>query len=454
MGLDFCRGWGKKAFALGEEMEAGAHGLNVGPYIGAKWMVQTADIVVCGAGSIGLAAAYYLAQRGAGKVVLVDQHPPLSQTSARSGGNYGHGWPPGAMGRLLNRSFDLLDGLAEESGNVFHLTRRGVAYATMDKTAVLPHHPHPSLSDEQPHGAAVLLGCDLIRRTFPHLAEGVAAVHLLRGGDFSPQPLGIYLLTQAKRLGVVVVRGEVVGVARDGGGITAVFLQTPTERQTIHTRTFVNAAGPLAPQLNTLLGLDLPLLNIFQQEVAFDDPLGIIPRAAPCTILADGQTLPWRDDERELLQGEPDYAWLLGNFPGGLHIKGDGGESGSWIRLGWAFNQTAEKPVWKRRLLPEFLDIALRGASRLVPGLAAYFDNVAKPVAHYGGYYTQTPDNLPLIGPLNVAGAYICGAFAGFGTMASCGAGELLAHWVCGNTLPDDAAAFAPARMVAVLDDG
>ncbi|MCA9995171.1 MAG: FAD-binding oxidoreductase [Anaerolineales bacterium] len=438
----------------------------------AKLMNQTADIVICGAGSIGIAAAYYLAQRSAGKIVLVDKHPPLSQTSAKSGENYRNWWPQPEMCHLMNRSIDLLEGLARESDNVFGLTRRGYVYATWDKTNILSHTlplyqqlpvgeirlhagsnpasyaPISHNWEGQPDGADILLDRDLIRRTFPHFADGVAAVvHARRGGDLSAQQLGMYLLKQAKWQGVVELRGEVVGFERDeAGGITAVFVQTATGQQTIHTRTFVNAAGPFAPHINTLLGVDLPITNVFQQKVAFDDPLRVIPRTAPFTIFEDSQTLPWRDDERELLQAEPGYEWLLEEFPGGLHIKADGGENGSWIKLGWAFNQTAETPVWKRRLLPEFLDIVVRGASRLVPGLTAYFDNVAKPVAHYGGYYSKTPENLPLIGALGVGGAYICGAFAGFGTMASCAAGELLADWVCGNPLPAYAAAFAPAR--------
>ncbi|MCP4363638.1 MAG: FAD-binding oxidoreductase, partial [Chloroflexi bacterium] len=57
-------------------------------------MSQIFDVVICGAGSIGVAAAYYLAKRqGITNVLLVDQQPPLSQTSAKSGENYRNWWP-------------------------------------------------------------------------------------------------------------------------------------------------------------------------------------------------------------------------------------------------------------------------------------------------------------------------------------------------------------------------
>ncbi|MGB0389726.1 MAG: FAD-dependent oxidoreductase, partial [Ardenticatenaceae bacterium] len=94
----------------------------------------------------------------------------------------------------------------------------------------------------------------------------------------------------------------------------------------------------------------------------------------------------------------------------------------------------------------------------LVPELERYFEHVPQPLLHYGGYYTKTRENLPLIGPLEVKGAYVVSAFAGFGTMTSCAAGELIATWVAGDTLPDYAPAFSPARYddaayVASLDE-
>ena len=63
-----------------------------------------------------------------------------------------------------------------------------------------------------------------------------------------------------------------------------------------------------------------------------------------------------------------------------------------------------------------------------------------------GGYYTKTQENRPLIGPLPIGGAYICGAFSGFGIMASCAAGELLTKHIAGEALPEYAQAFALAR--------
>ena len=50
-------------------------------------MTETYDAVVCGAGIAGISAAYHLCvTQGVGKVLLVDERPPLSLTSAPNSG--------------------------------------------------------------------------------------------------------------------------------------------------------------------------------------------------------------------------------------------------------------------------------------------------------------------------------------------------------------------------------
>ena len=100
-------------------------------------------------------------------------------------------------------------------------------------------------------------------------------------------------------------------------------------------------------------------------------------------------------------------------------------------------------PSFDADLYPE---VCLRGLAGFIPGLRAYVDGESERPLIDGGYYTQTPENRPLIGPGGVPGYYVNGAFAGFGLMAAEAAGELCAAHVLGRTLPSYASAFAPAR--------
>src|SRR6266851_6970089 len=95
----------------------------------------TGAVVICGAGIAGVAAAYHLAvRRGVRDVVVVDERPPLTLTSDKSAECYRNWWPgPGDdQVALMNRSIDLLEELARESGNIFRLNRRGYLFATAE----------------------------------------------------------------------------------------------------------------------------------------------------------------------------------------------------------------------------------------------------------------------------------------------------------------------------------
>ena len=77
--------------------------------------MQTADVVICGAGIAGVATAYHLTvHQGVQNVLLIDERPPLSFTSEKSTECYRNWWPgPGdAMLRFMNRSIDWLERLA------------------------------------------------------------------------------------------------------------------------------------------------------------------------------------------------------------------------------------------------------------------------------------------------------------------------------------------------------
>jgi glycine/D-amino acid oxidase-like deaminating enzyme len=93
--------------------------------------MRQADVVICGAGIAGIAAAYELAVvRRAGRVLIVDPEPPLSVTSDKSTECYRNFWPAPELVGFMNRSIDRLDAWHHESGGRFSLSRNGYAYFT------------------------------------------------------------------------------------------------------------------------------------------------------------------------------------------------------------------------------------------------------------------------------------------------------------------------------------
>ena len=76
------------------------------------------SVVICGAGIAGIAAAYSLTEHGVTNVMLVEPGNPLSLTSDKSTEAYRNWWPgpDRAMTAFMNRSIDLIEGIARATG--------------------------------------------------------------------------------------------------------------------------------------------------------------------------------------------------------------------------------------------------------------------------------------------------------------------------------------------------
>ena len=438
---------------------------------------SAADVVICGAGIAGISAAYHLSVRyGIENILLVDEGTPLSLTSDKSTECYRNFWPgPGdAMVSLMNRSIDILENLARESGNLFHLNRRGYVYATADPDRISHfkrvaeesaelgagplryHRGQPgdpvytpsseSGFEDQPTGIDLILDQTVIQNYFPYLSEKtVAVVHARRCGWFSVQQLGMYMLERAKERGVQLSQARVESVEVVGNKVQAVRIRSNSSLNNIATRNFVNAAGPLLKEVGRMVGVELPVFSELHLKTAFGDFLSVVPRNAPMLIWTDPVSLPWLEEERIMLADSEETRRFLEELPSGVHTRPEGG-SQSNILLGlWAYHVGPVEPVFPFFTDARYSEIVLRGLATMIPGLKAYVDRLPKPVVD-GGYYTKTHENRPLIGKLPVEGAYVIGGLSGFGVMAGCGAGELLAAHLTGSTLPHYAPAFILER--------
>ena len=405
-------------------------------------------------------------------MVLVDERPPLTLTSDKSTECYRNWWPgPGnAMVALTNRSIDLLEDLAANTSNAFHMNRRGYLFATAGNGEALtalaheasalgagPVRTHNGNADDQdyvphqpagfagqPDGIDLIRDPGLIRRYFPWLsAETATVAHARRCGWLSAQQLGMTLLDDARTNGVTLVAGRVTAIDTTGGRVNGVEIETRGGAQTIATPVFVNAAGPYAPQVNRLLGVELPITLEGHVKISFADPQRAMPRDAPLVIWNDPVHLPWSAAERDALAASAETRHLLAPYPAGVHGRPEG--KGDSVILYWTYEVLATAPIFPIPHDPAYPEITILGMARAIPALSQYFDQLPRPYID-GGYYTKTPENRPLIGPMPVDGAYISSAFSGFGIMSAMAAGELLAGHVTGAPLPEYAPAFAPSR--------
>jgi len=432
---------------------------------------DTCDTLIIGAGIVGIATAYYLKKLDPNlDVILVDALQPMTFTSAQSGENYRNWWPHPVMTAFTDHSIDLMEQIARESDNRINMNRRGYVLAT--RSADIDDHlaeleagyaasgehtirVHDRLSagtyqpplkehwQGAPSGVDVIKDPELIRRTFPSYEHSIQTViHIRRAGAVSGQQMGQYMLESYKAAGGIRVTGKVESIDKTNG--FRAHLVDPGS--TLRAQRVVNAAGPFVNDIARMLGTRLPVKNVLQQKIAFEDKASAIPRNMPFSIDLDGQLIDWDEDERALLASDPEFAWSTQKMPGAIHCRPDGGDRGTWVKLGWAFNDLAVDPTMEPTLSDTFPEIVLRGAARLNPSLKTYYGKLPRNTHHYGGYYTLTDENWPLIGEMDAEGAFVVGAMSGFGTMAACAGGELCARWVLGTDKPSYAIELSPQR--------
>ncbi len=400
--------------------------------------MNSKTIVICGAGIAGITTAYYLLKNDNKlNVILIDKNQPLSFTTSKSGENFRDFWPQPCMMQFAAHSIRLMKDLKNEYGDdAFKMTFSGYNFVSLDKDKPVFSTPQAtSESIEEIRDRAT------IQNNYPYLSEQVEKiVRIKNAGGMDVYAMGMLMLKEARKRGLKVLEGEVLAIRKSDTDFQ-IHLNT---KATIHAHQLVIAAGPFINYIANMLDIQLPIENILQQKFIIPDPKNIIPPDMPFTIFADAQYLDWSAEEKDFFAAEKKYHHLLEEFPAGLHVRPDTGG----IKMGWAFNTTTSKlPDWEPPTLELFPQIVLKGASRFIPQLAEYENDIPTPLIQYAGYYTRTKENYPLIGPAEMPNVFLVGALAGYGTMGACAAGQLCSKYILSDSnLPDYSRYFHPLR--------
>lgn len=283
-------------------------------------------------------------------------------------------------------------------------------------------------------GADLILDRKLIENNYPFLSADIAAaLHIRRAGWLSAQQLGMYMLQKARDRGVQFLNLGVEGFEIQNNRIIGVRLNDNTQ---VATNVFINAAGPFLQNVGKMMDLNIPVFCELHKKVTINDHKGAISRDVPLLIWMDKQYLPWSKEERHEIEADPDLRWLLEELPAGIHTRPEGGMLSEIILMLWEYETKIMEPKFPIPQDGLYPDLLIRGLQKMVPRLEVYTEQIPKPVVD-GGYYTKTIENRPIIGRTEIEGSYIIGALSGFGIMAACGAGELLALDILDKPLPD-----------------
>jgi sarcosine oxidase subunit beta len=374
--------------------------------------LKTSDVIVVGAGSVGVPTALALADQGI-KTRVIDMHPSPGQGEnkhAIGGVRATHSDPAKILS--CRRSLEIFATWQDLHGDDIEWLRGGYAfpvYRNQDETML-----KKLLPIQKKYGLQIdFVGPDDIRQIIP----GINATGL-RGGTFSPDDGSISpLLTvnafyhRAKKQGAEFHFKERVRHIRvENNNVVGV----ETERADYRAPIVIDAAGPFSPELSRSAGIDLKVVPD-SHEGAITEP---VRRFFKCMIV---DIRPGPGSKNFYFYQNLHGQVIFCITPDPPVVGTDKGETAEFLP------QVSARLV---QLLPRLKNLRVRRTWR--------------------GLYPMTPDGSPLIGwNRQIQGLLHITGMCGQGLMLGPGAAEVVARLVADQTTAEDRIilkAFSPHR--------
>jgi len=376
------------------------------------------DIIIVGAGSVGVPTAMALAERGL-KPLVIDMHasPGQGENKHAIGGIRATHSTPGKI-LICRRSLEIFSGWQQLHGDDIEWLKGGYVYPVyrqQDEKML-----QGLLPVQRKYGLKIdFVGAGEIRDLIPGInPQG------LRGGTVSPDDGSISPLLsinafyrRALKLGAEFhFKENVIRILRENGKVVGV----ATDKGRYSTGMVVDAAGPFSPELCKTANVELPITPD-SHEGAVTEP---VQPFFKCMVV-DVRPAP----------GSKNY-YFYQNRHGQV-----------------IFCITPEPPIvgLDKRETSVFLPQVCARLVQLLPRLKNLRVRRA-----WRGLYPTTPDGAPLVGwNQELKGLLHVGGMCGQGLMLAPGVSELTARIITGETTADDALIlqeFSPYRKFEAVE--
>jgi sarcosine oxidase, subunit beta len=375
-------------------------------------MSTTYDLVIVGAGSVGVPAALACARAGI-SVLVVDPHssPGQGENKKAIGGVRATHSDRGKM-LVCTRSIQIFSGWLDETGDDILWSANGYSYPAYreEEENVLKN----AMTLQAGTGADVRW---ITPEEYKSLVPGIK-MNGLRGaiyapGDGSASPL--FFMASAYRKAVesgvcFAFNEKVEDFILDGAVVSAV----RTDKRTIHCGAVLNAAGAAAREVSRRLGVDVPVKPDCHEALVTEP---VAPFMGPMVV--DMRPVP----------GSKNF-YFYQNREGHLMAC-----------------LTPDPPLWGTdyRSTSRFLPMITTRMIELMPMIAPL-----KIRRIWRGLYPMTPDGFPVFGKTaGIQNYFLSAGMCGQGFMLGPGLGELFYRLIAGEVKAEDEivlSSFSPAR--------
>ncbi len=355
-----------------------------------------ADVVVIGAGIMGLSVAYNLARHhGVRDVLVLDKSYLCSGASGRNGGGIRAQFSSEENIRLMQESLRICRDFAAEMGINVWFRQGGYLFLVRSEQARAMLEKSVSVQNACGHPTRMLSPAEA-QKVVPQLDVSgvVAASYNPEDAVVFPWPFVWGYAQAAEKLGVTITpHCEVTALEAEGGRVSAVV----TARGVVRTSRVVVACGAWSPQITRMLGVELPN-HPHRHEICSSEPLK-----------------PWLGP-------------LVADLSNGLYFS----QSTRGEIVGGISNDDVPEGL-DQRSSHQFLAMYASALVRTAPILGG-----VKVLRQWAGCYDLTPDQNPIFGPVDqVEGFFQASGFMGHGFMMAPVVGRILAeHVATGRSLP------------------
>jgi len=385
---------------------------------------EDADVVVIGSGAFGLSAAYHLTALGAGRVLVLDQFAPASQTSPRAAGLFKLVQADATLTTLARLSVEIVTRFEQSTGVALPyvpsgslLLARTAAHAAMIR-AEAEQSRCWSVEVEEIAPAA-------LHKVAAYLeGAGILAAIDVPGDIYIEEPATLLDAYQAagERLGMTVIGDTPVSAIRMELGRVAGVV---TPHGAVRTPVVIDAAGAWSPIVGALAGVTLPVAPV-RHQLRITTPLGGVDPGHRIARIVDASV-------------------YLRPARGGLMVGG---------------MEHNPLPLDPRDTGPRFTmaDVPLDGGvlDRMTSDVRVQVPAlIDAPIAETrGGLFTMTPDAHFLAGPVpGATGFWVATGCNGSGFSLSSGIGRVLAEWIVSGEPSIDCSTIAPERFTGPSAD-